>query len=275
MPGWFTLTITAYNKTTFIRATTTAQKVYLENTFVIDHQVLEWTRGRRYYHADRAPDVSDNVLGAAFKAWLDVESPRNRYIYNPIMAAIPVPAVPFAPPAPVVPVAPPAATIVHVHAPAEPTADERLLAQIALERERTAEARRQVLKEQSQVLVERERANREVRAAQEDHLNAMRAEMQRVREQQAAERLELQRMRVENHQHFVQNNMYMARPPGRGAPLPRIRRPPPPSFAEILSLRLAQTVQIAGRLLVGNGNAGLNQRQRLLLDKHRGAGPRP
>ncbi|MBV5276959.1 hypothetical protein JZU56_03870, partial [bacterium] len=201
MPGWFVLTVDKYNRTATTKATNAAQRIYLEDT------------GRkRYYFADRAPDVSADVLGAEFKAWLDAEVAKNSYIFAPTAAmAAAAPAV-----------------VVHVHAsepviPAHVEADirrEALMMQIALERERTEEARRQTLMEQA--LIERDRANREaeraqreLRAAQQDHHNAMRAEMQRTREEFAAERLELQRMRVENHQHYVQNNMYMAaaRPP--------------------------------------------------------------
>ena len=278
MPGWFVLTVDKYNRTATTKATNAAQRIYLEDTFCLVSNALNYTGRKRYYFADRAPDVSADVLGAEFKAWLDAEVVKKTYIFAPTAAMTAA-----APP-------PPPAVVVHVHA-SEPvipphveadTRREALIMQIALERERTEEARRQTLMEQA--LIERDRANREaeraqreLRAAQQDHHNAMRAEMQRTRDEFAAERMELQRMRVENHQHYVQNNMYMAaaRPPaGRGAPPPRVRRPPPPSFTEILSLRLAQAVQVAGRILVGNGNAGLNQRQRLLLDKHRGAGPR-
>ena len=239
MPGWFVLTVDKYNRTATTKATNAAQRIYLEDTFCLASNALDYTGRKRYYVADRAPDVSADVLGAEFKAWLDAEVVKNTYIFAPTAAMTAA-----APP-------PPPAVVVHVHAsepviPPHVEADirrEALIMQIALERERTEEARRQTLMEQA--LIERDRANREaeraqreLRATQQDHHNAMRAEMQRTRDEFAAERMELQRMRVENHQHYVQNNMYMAaaRPPaGRGAPPPRVRRPPPPFFTVILS----------------------------------------
>jgi len=289
MTVWFESTITAYNKdNTAHQATTPDDKLHLERIFVFTSKALFHNGKQRFYFADRVPDVSGDVLATKFKAWLDAKLAAGSYIYKPspkVVAQNPPPA-----PAP--------AVVVHVHrapspppvvdhlvvygdpdhaAPPPPLSVDEIHRQAAREHEaRQRELLDEIRAERDRATREAERAQRELRDAQEDHVNAMRAELQRLRDQQAAERLELQRMRVETHQHFVQNNMFMQRPPpmGRGAPPPRIRRPPTPSFSERLALGLAQAVQVAGQLLVGDGNAGLNERQRALLRLHNGNPPR-
>ena len=280
MTVWFNTTINHFNANSAIKANSTSDRGYLEDTFSTLTNAVQYANRRRHYFPERVPDVSGNALGSEFKAWLDAQVMLNRFIYPPTAEMRgPVPAA-----------APPAVVVVHpaviVPPPPPPAVDEALLAHIALERERTEEARRQTLIEQ--VLAERDRAKREAdRAqrelyeAQQDHLFQLRrmqeAEQRRAQEREEAERRrrqeEMEQIRVQ-HQHFVQNNLYVAQPHGRGAPPPRIRRPAPPSLAERLSLGMARAVQLAGRVLFNNGNAGLNQRQRLLLDKHGLGGPR-